>query len=281
MLNGSAGLPDGSTIQWWAERMHPDDADRVTTSLNHALGGRGDTWTAEYRILRPDSSWADVQDRAVIARDASGTPVRVFGAMLDITERKRADEALQKANQQLRQLSLELLLSQDYERRRIARELHDGTVQLLAAISINLGRARDCALPPDRQAKLLTEALDLADQCSREIRTVSYMLHPPLLDEIGLVSALASYSEGFRQRTGIQIELRIPPDFGRLDRGLEMTLFRIVQEGLANVHKHSGSPWALIQLERDARQVRLTIEDRGRGLPAELNVRTRDLSASA
>jgi len=194
--------------------------------------------------------------------------------MLDITERKRAGEAIQAANRQLRQLSLDLLRSQDYERRRIARELHDSTAQLLAAIRLDLNRLRATGLSP-RQMTLIEEALDLTGQCSREIRTVSYLLHPPLLDEVGLGSALQSYVEDFRERTGIQIDLKIPSDFGRLGQDVEATLFRIVQEGLANVHKHSGSGMALIQLDRCPGEVRLVLEDRGRGLPADLTGRDR------
>jgi signal transduction histidine kinase len=101
---------------------------------------------------------------------------------------------------------------------------------------------------------------------------VTYLLHPPLLDELGLVPALQAYAQGFNQRTGIQVEIKIPPDIGRLGSELEATLFRIVQEGLANVHRHSGSPLAIIRLERDACEIRLVLQDRGRGLPAALHL---------
>ena len=114
-------LPEtGSSTQWWVERIHPEDVERVTTSQARALGGRDDSWAAEYRLRRADGSWADILDRAVIARNQSGQAVRVVGAMLDITERKRTEESLQKANRKLRQLSTDLLRTQDYERRRIA-----------------------------------------------------------------------------------------------------------------------------------------------------------------
>ena len=113
---------------------------------------------------------------------------------------------------------------------------------------------------------MLSEASELVAACSVEIRTVTCLLHPPLLDELGLASALQSYAQGFSQRTGIQVEIKLPPDFGRLSSELETTLFRIVQEGLANVHKHSGSPLAVIHLERDPHEVRLVLQDRGHGL---------------
>ncbi len=267
-------LPEsGPSTQWWVEHIHPEDVDRVTSSQNRALAGGGDSWAAEYRLRRADGSWADILDRAVIARDPSGQAVRVVGAMLDITERKQAEESLQMANRKLHQLSTDLLRTQDYERRRIARELHDSTAQLLAALTINLGRLQEPGLEPGRRSQILSEAADLAAACSAEIRTVTYLLHPPLLDEVGLTAALQAYAHGFNQRTGIQVEIKIPPDFGRLSSELETTLFRIVQEGLANVHKHSGSQLAVILLERDAREVRLVLQDRGHGLPAALRTK--------
>jgi len=189
----------------------------------------------------------------------------------DITDRKEAEERIAQTNRQLRQLSTDLLRSQDYERRRIARELHDSTAQLLAGISMDLSRLRDQKLTPSRRRELLSGAMDLVGQCSREIRTLSYLLHPPLLDEMGLVSALQSYAEGFRERSGIELEVSIPPDFGRLSADAEMTLFRIIQEGLANIHRHSGSRLAAILLQRDTREARLELRDWGRGLPKALS----------
>jgi PAS domain S-box-containing protein len=188
------------------------------------------------------------------------------GAMLDVTELKRTEKSLQESYGRLRRLSGDLLRAQDYERRRIARELHDSTAQLLSALSINLSRLQKPGLEPDRRRQMLSEASELVAACSVEIRTVTCLLHPPLLDELGLASALQSYAQGFSQRTGIQVEIKLPPDFGRLSSELETTLFRIVQEGLANVHKHSGSPLAVIHLERDPHEVRLVLQDRGHGL---------------
>jgi signal transduction histidine kinase len=135
---------------------------------------------------------------------------------------------------------------------------------------MNLTRLQDPSLEPGDRKNVLSEAVEMAAACSREIRTATYLLHPPLLDEVGLVSALKAYAEGFKQRTGIDVEIKISPDFGRLHTGLESALFRIVQEGLANVHKHSGSVLAVVWLERGPQQVRLVLRDRGRGLPEAL-----------
>jgi PAS domain S-box-containing protein len=201
-------------------------------------------------------------------RDAGGKLRSILSLVLNVTERKQAAEALGLANRQLQQLSLDLLRTQDDERRRIARELHDGTSQILAALSLNLNRLQNSHIDPPRKQALLTESIELAAASSREIRTVTYLLHPPLVDEVGLVSALQTYTESFNQRTGIHIELVIPSDFSRLDVALEMALFRIVQEGLANVHRHSGSSLAIIRLEKNSTDVRLVLQDRGGGLPA-------------
>jgi signal transduction histidine kinase len=248
-------------------RIHPEDREAVSRDFVEALEGQAVSWSAKYRLERGDGEWSYVHDRAIIARDSSGKVTRVVGAMLDTTDLKRAEESLQGANQRLRQLSRDLLRAQDYERRRIARELHDSTTQLLAALSINLSRLQEPGLEPDGRSQLLSEASQLAAACSEELRTVTCLLHPPQLEKVGLANALQSYAQGFNQRTGIQIETKIPPDFGRLNSELEGTLFRIVQEGLANVHKHSGSQLAVVRLERDPQEVRLVVQDRGHGLP--------------
>jgi signal transduction histidine kinase len=180
----------------------------------------------------------------------------------------RAGEAAHQTNLRLRQLSADLLRSQDYERRRIAKELHDGTAQLLAALGMTLCHLRDAELTPGRRGVLLDEAIDLAAQSAREMRVLSYLLHPPLLDELGLTAALASYVEGYRQRTGMEIEVDVAPDFGRLDQDVEMALFRIVQEGLANIGRRAGSSPAVIRLERGLCAVRLELKDFSRELSA-------------
>jgi PAS domain S-box-containing protein len=192
----------------------------------------------------------------------------IEGTLIDITERERADEAVQQANLRLRQLSADLLRSQDYERRRIARELHDGTAQLLAALNMTLCHLRDADLTPERKDVMLAEAIGLAAQCSREIRVLCYLLHPPLLDELGLASALENYVKGYRQRTGAQMEVDVAPDFGRLDRDTEMALFRIVQEGLSSIHGREGNVLAVIRLERSQGEVRLALRESSQGRPA-------------
>ena len=171
------------------------------------------------------------------------------------------------ADAELRRLSGELLCSQDRERRRIARDLHDNTSQLLYAISMNMTILQRKGLPPKRAEQLIDSSQALARQCSHEIRAIAYLLHPPLLDELGLGVALEKYSAGFRERTGIDNYLDVSPGLGRLGADAETTLFRIVQEALANVHRHSGARSVAIRLTRRGREVVLDVVDDGRGFP--------------
>ncbi|HEV3329891.1 MAG TPA: response regulator [Bryobacteraceae bacterium] len=248
--------------------IYTDDERKVTKVFADLCAGAPKNFSAN-RNYRKDGSVIHCDWYNSSLMDGSGRIRSILSLALDVTEQRQAEEALNLANQQLRQLTLDLLHSQDYERRRIARELHDSTSQVLAALSINLSRLQNSEIGLPRKQALLAESIDLAAASSREIRTVTYLLHPPLLDEVGLVSALQTYAEGFEQRTGVHIELNIPPDFGRLDGAAEMALFRIVQEGLGNVHRHSGSPVAIIVVERDATDVRLVLQDRGCGLSAK------------
>jgi signal transduction histidine kinase len=184
----------------------------------------------------------------------------VYAIYRDITERKRADD-------ELRELTSQLLHSQDEERRRLARELHDSTGQKLAALAINLSVLNQAAANDARAQRALSESLALTHDCVREIRTLAYLLHPPELEELGLADATRDYISGFSQRSGIPVELEISPDLGRLPREIEMVLFRILQESLNNVLRHSGSPRARVYISRTSAGVTLKVEDEGQGMP--------------
>jgi len=242
----------------WQALVHPDD--RWSLGRYSAAVKSCDRFELEYRLRAANGEYRWLQDFGApwIAQD--GKVFGYVGACADRTERKRVETALH-------QLSGRLLELQDDERRRIARELHDTTAQNLAVLSMNLHAVQDkvFGLKP-RQA--VQESLGLAEQCSQEIRTLSYLLHPPLLDELGLMSALRSYTAGYTQRTGIQTELKMD-EIGRLPRDIEITLFRIVQEALTNVHRHSGSARAEIRIFRDPREVHLNVTDFGKGVPPE------------
>lgn len=173
------------------------------------------------------------------------------------------------ANQGLRELTARLMQLQDDERRRIARELHDSVGQTLAALSMNLTAIEGDIKRLSQTAKTLADSSALVQEMNKDVRTISHLLHPPLLDEAGLVSALRWYTDGFTQRSQIAVELEIAEDFGRLSRELETGLFRTVQECLTNIHRHSGSPTARICLTRFDHEVRLQIKDQGVGISSE------------
>ena len=256
--------------------------------------------TTELTLAVHNRAPVPVQLHSVPILDLTGQTTMYRTAITDITERKQAEKILQLAHDQLedrvrerttelagavaelrkeisererteqtlRELSLRLLQTQDEERRRIARELHDSTGQKLAALAMNLSLIGKSAETLDARArKALTESLALLDRSSRDIRTLSYLLHPPLLDERGLAAAVRWFADGFTQRSGVQVKLDVPPDLPRLPEETEMALFRIVQEGLTNTHRHSESSTATIRLMVDQNQVQLEMQDAGKGLP--------------
>jgi PAS domain S-box-containing protein len=219
---------------------------------------RGHDFTFAWQSCRPDASPFHIEC-TVIPIEIEGH-VRLLAVAVDGTARRKLERTLA-------QLSGRLLQMQDEERRRIARELHDTTGQNLGALSINLSLLLSTGGLDKRAREMLEECIALTDACVSEIRTMSYLLHPPLLDELGLVSALRSYCDGYAERTGLEIELSLPDTMTRLPQAIEIALFRIVQEGLANVHRHSGSPSATLRLKHFPDRVELELTDQGRGLP--------------
>ena len=176
---------------------------------------------------------------------------------------------LDRTNQNLRELSARLLQLQDDERRRIARELHDSVGQMLAALGMNLAVVGTEIERLTKITSTVNDSAALVQELSKEVRTISHLLHPPLLDEAGLASALRWYVEGFAQRSKIEVDLEFPVDFGRLPRESETAIFRTVQECLTNIHRHSESPTATIRIAASDNHVRVEVEDRGKGIPPE------------
>jgi signal transduction histidine kinase len=174
---------------------------------------------------------------------------------------------LNDANHNLSELSARLLRLQDEERRRIARELHDSVGQTLAALSMNLSAVGSEIERLTKTAGLVADSATLVTDMSTDIRTISYLLHPPLLDEAGLSSALTWYVKGFSERSKIEIDLDIPEDFGRLPRDLETAVFRIVQECLTNIHRHADSRVAKIRIAQRDGHIRVEVKDQGKGIP--------------
>jgi PAS domain S-box-containing protein len=271
---------------WWSPL--PEEVESLKKSI--ARAARGEMVREECYFYLPDGSkrFADRSLNPVI--DDAGNIVMVVGSGLDMTEQKELRERLEahvklrtqeleEKNQILleqaetvRELSGKLLRAQDEERRRIARDLHDSSGQILVAVQMNLAPLEEQArkMSPEFAAGI-KQSMELVEQLSKELRTVSYLLHPPLLDEAGLPSALRWYLEGFAERSKIDVQMEVPPDLGRLPGDMEMTIFRIVQESLTNIHRHSGGRRAEIRLERSANEVRLEIQDNGQGMPRSNN----------
>jgi len=187
-------------------------------------------------------------------------------------ELHRKTRQLETLNQDLRKLSSALIVTQDEERRRIARELHDGLGQELSAAKMMLDGIMRPDLSTEWKEKAAADSSTLIDRAIQQVRSMSHLLHPPLLEEMGLPAALRWCAEGFTQRSGIAVAVDLPPEFGRLPMEVENALYRIVQECLSNVQRHSGSPTARIALQRTTDGVELEVRDQGRGMPVALAV---------
>ena len=236
------------------------DAYQVAGGIRNVINGVRSSFRFEYPGHSPkEIRWF----QARVTRLQVTGPARVVLAHENITDIKKTEESL-------RRLSGRLLQLQDQERRGIARELHDTTAQSLSAVTLNLALLQEL-IPKDqnRSHVVILESLSLAEQCLREIRTLSYLLHPPLLDEAGLLSALRWYAEGFTKRSGIPVDLVVLPDMERLPADIESTLFRVVQECLTNIHRHAQCRRASIQVLPVDTEVLLQVRDDGHGIPAE------------
>jgi PAS domain S-box-containing protein len=216
--------------------------------------------------LRKDGSRVNVSLTISPVRGAQGRIVGASKIARDISERRRYEEALRES-----EFSARLLKLQDEDRRRIARELHDGLGQLLAAISMNVAVVmKEMNKLSADAARRVEENKALIQQASADIRTVSYLLHPPLLDEMGLSSALRWYIDGFAERSKMSVVLEMPPDLGRLPQDSELVLFRTAQECLTNIHRHAKGSSAFVRLSDTGGRLAMEIRDNGQGIDEEL-----------
>jgi len=244
-------------------------------------------------LVARDGKETAIGDSAAPIRDETGKISGVVMVFHDVAEQRKAENALrrsnqllseardqlekrvqertaelERANENLRDLSARLLHLQDEERRRLARELHDSVGQILAAIGMNIAIVQSQSHKLDSfGVRAVSENAQLVEQVSREIRTISHLLHPPLLEVAGLVSALRWYVDGFSERSKIKVDLEVPADFGRLPSDAELAIFRIIQECLTNIHRHSGSATAAIRIRQEEGRLTVQVRDSGKGMP--------------
>ena len=267
------------------ERWHEYESE-----LTHVLADLNSLALCQYnrRVLPPEfilnviRTHPTVIYRGVVCRNVYHVPSDEFLAtnqaareverqLTTMRDRAEIENTLLQQRNELRTLANRLMHAQDDERRRIAKMLHETTAQDLAALKMHLARLnRTADHLSDGERKALGETISLAEQAMTDIRTVSYLLHPPFLDEAGLLSALRWYADGFAERSGVKVDLDLDTSHERLPLDTETVLFRVVQESLTNIHRHAGSKTARIRLRRDAETLVLEIEDQGCGIPSAL-----------
>jgi len=264
-----------SKLEWWVERLHPEDKDRVLGAIQ-ALGERGGrTWSGSYRFRRKDGSYASVLDRGFILADDAGKPVRIVGGISDVTEQRQAEQALENSRRQLRALSARLQWVREEERARVAREIHDELGQVLTALKINLDwlerklGVRDNAPSLNPLLDRVVESTEITDSAIASVQKIASDLRPNSLDNLGLAAALEHEARRFEQRTGIACQVKLPAESLEVPAEAATAVFRIFQEALTNVARHAQATEVHATLQFEADQVVLQIEDNGRGIRAE------------
>lgn len=256
----------------WIERLHPDDRLRVTAHFADAWQAGG-SQGIEYRIRRGDGEYAHVLDRCFVLTDSRGKPVRMIGAMMDITERKRIEDELREANQKLKHLSARVLSVQEDERRYIARELHDDVGQVLTALKIGLDTLVKAG-PSALSSIPVGELADMANRALSEVRDITLSLRPPQLDDLGLAAALRWHLDQQSRVSGWESVFDADELPQRLESGLETACFRVVQEALTNAARHGKASRVEVSLRVRNSHLLVSIVDDGEGFdPLEVRQR--------
>lgn len=260
------------TIESWSRRLHPEDRERVLNGIHRAIKDGTRLWFDEYRFCRKDGAYARVFDKGFVIRGSDGTPVRMVGGIMDVTEQRTADEKIRRSQQQLRALSARLQSLREEEQKRIAREIHDELGQMLTALKMDLrwieNRLNDLPGVPAANSILdrVVEATELTDQTILAVQKIAGELRPAVLDSLGLIAALKQEARRFHDRTGIPHELSLPESQPALPPDSVTAVFRIFQEALTNVTRHAKAKRVKIELVTDSGQVVLRVSDDGKGL---------------
>jgi PAS domain S-box-containing protein len=257
-----------------------EDANEIMAAVKAGQG-----WSGEFMVFCKGGEYLPALITLSPIFDENGAPIGVIGISQDLRGRTRADEELRKHqaelekqvrertaelaqnNKSLRALSARLFKAQEDERRRIARELHDSTGQVMAALAMTLNRLQRASSAANLDA--FEECKEMVSAVTADIRNLSYLLHPPFIDEVGLGPAIREYAQGFQKRSRIRVQVEFSPGVGRLSQDQEIAIFQIIQEALGNIHRHSGSAVANIAMLSRENCVVLEVRDQGRGLPVD------------
>jgi PAS domain S-box-containing protein len=270
----TGAVPGSANGFGWVDYVHPEDQDRATAQWISCVES-GANYEAEYRLRSEDGGYRWFRARAVPIRHDDGKIMKWYGTCSDIHDSKMLEQSIRdsaaelermvdRRTDELRRLSVRLMTMQDQERRRIARDLHDGLGQELAVAKMVLDKM---LLQKPSQGDGWSQASAIIERAIQQVRTMSHLLHPPLLDEVGLLSALNWFVEGLAKRSGIEASLDVqPPDFPRLSTDVETAVFRIVQEALTNVFRHAGARKVWISLNQKDGQIVVAVRDDGKGI---------------
>jgi len=260
-------------VESWYSCLHPEEKERVIATRYAGINGAGETWTDQYRFCCADGTYAHVLDRGYVLRNEEGLAVRAIGALIDLTEQKRAEAEIVAAYERLRDFTLRLEHTKEEERKRIARELHDEFGQLLTGLKLDLAAlgkqvAKGVATSQPELIEKLQSMAALVDDSIQLVRKVASSLRPSILDDLGLVPALQWQAREFEARAGIPCETELSQNLSQreLDPDRSSALFRIAQELLTNVMRHAHASRVRLALREESGGLLLEVSDNGCGI---------------
>lgn len=257
---GFAKTPETNSIEFWNESLHPDDKEKTIESINEIIDKRKEHWSAEYRFKHFDGTYSFIYDRGYIIYDEIGVPIRMIGAMMDITQQRKHEN-------QLRELSSRLHSVVEEERSRLAREIHDEIGQQLSLLKLELNRTRKFIVNKHEESIAeLDRAMDTLNSSLKSVKSLSYELHPQLIRELGIKEALVNYINNVSERSGIPCEIQIDPTFEIKNQEYALAIYRIIQEALSNVFKHAKATKSTVTIGTEKDCWKIVISDNGIGI---------------